>query len=98
MKPCPFCGKTDTFEYRYDTRIILADDTYTIDIERKDGDNFVIECRCGCRLSCHMDELNDELGEYIKDMNDAEKDNIVENGEEYLWKMLEKNWDERNGN
>ncbi len=101
IKSCPFCGKQPTYTYRYNTRMYLTNDSCVCaDYDDPDGETFAIGCSCGCTLSIHMDMLNDRLLKEIDELSEEKKCEILDDVDQWLFKMLDMIWNERceNGN
>lgn len=60
LYPCPFCHSEDLQEYRYDVvGLVSGTECKNIIQPSPEGDTYRIECRCGCKLDKHADELYD---------------------------------------
>lgn len=87
MKPCPFCKGTNIRKYRFDIAVAISETPGALEIERPYGENYALECDCGCRLVKHMDYLHDEFYS-IHDYN-------IDFTEEMHWDFIIKIWNNR---
>lgn len=78
LDSCPFCGRDDMDGYRF---------SYSEGCGSPSGDIFRIDCRCGCRLDKHIDEL---VNRFVK-----ENGMDIDCSEADLWDMMAEEWNER---
>lgn len=95
MIHCPFCGRRDLFKYRFNTNSVSCGNAVkSVETEFDNGDNFAIECACGCRLVKHIDQLSGELQDRMdeNDWDGTSRLRVLNNPSKYLWRLMEEHW------